>query len=429
MNRIGPLLLILAIGSHLPALAQPGVYQANSHTLFYLPMDSPNPIAPEGCSVVGGPPIAPIADRFGNPNKAIHASATGSPFDYFTIECTNTKIGSSSTQDRTVGYWIRMSQFPDGGICSDGCGYRHLTILATNNNNLGCDKYLVTEINNVHGFPDACRGGASGTGGEILSSTSIIDGNWHNLLFVFDNTAKTLTLYLDGVQNVQGSLPDPPDIPGAFQFVAGAENGSFALNGDLDDMWIEDQAWTPAQIENYIGVPPPSSLGSTATTSQNGFTQEPIDTATGNYFLSRTDLTVPGKGLAFAFTGTYNSLDTYSGPLGAGWTHSYNIVLTTNSGSGVVSIKEADGHQDSYTPSGGGTYSPAIPGLFDTLVGNSDGTFTLTRKNQTKFNFSAAGKLTSIVDRNGNSQTLTYGSSGNMASSQCRNTLTRTQIS
>ena len=145
-----------------------------------------------------------------------------------------------------------------------------------------------------------------------------------------------------------------------------------------------------------------------------GSTSEPINTATGNYYSSHSDIVAPGKGLTFNFTRVYNSLDSYSGPLGARWTHSFNVFLTVNGGS--VTVKEADGHTATFTPTGGGNYTVATAGVFDVLFQNADGTYTLTRKNQTVFNFSSAGMLTTIVDRNGNTQTLTYNGAGNLAS-------------
>jgi RHS repeat-associated protein len=156
-----------------------------------------------------------------------------------------------------------------------------------------------------------------------------------------------------------------------------------------------------------------STLGAGGSTNRSGFTQEPINTATGNYVYSHNDLTVPGKRLSFAFTRYYNSADSYSGPLGSGWTHSFNVFLST-AANGIVTVKEMDGHQDSFSPAVAGAYTAATPGLFDSLIGNADGTFTLTRRNQTKLTFSAAGKLTSVADRNGNAQALGYDGSGNL---------------
>jgi hypothetical protein len=163
---------------------------------------------------------------------------------------------------------------------------------------------------------------------------------------------------------------------------------------------------------SFNGVYSPSNqLGGAGTISQAGFSSEPVNTSTGNYVTSHTDLLVAGKGLSFIFTRYYNSLDTYSGPLGAGWTDSYNLILKQVGGQ--VVIKEGDGHEDVFNAMGSGNYSPQTPGLFDSWKMNADSSFTLTRKNQTKVNFSRLGQLQSIVDRNGNAQTLVY-SGGNL---------------
>jgi DNA-binding beta-propeller fold protein YncE/PKD repeat protein len=228
-----------------------GVYSPGSDTLFYLPLDGPTPIAPEACIVVGDPALVSITDRFGNASSAIHVGATGSPFDSFQIQCSNTKIASRANPSFTVGYWIRMSQLPNNGDCSIGCGYRTLTILSTNSDNGGCRKYVVTEIDNG-GVPDGCQGGINGNIGQFLSTTSIVDSKWHNLLWVFDNLNKVLTLYIDGIQNGTAPLPDTPFSPSNTQYLAGAENGSFALNGDLDDFWIEAHAWSPAEVSAFL---------------------------------------------------------------------------------------------------------------------------------------------------------------------------------
>src|SRR5438552_8258461 len=94
-----------------------------------------------------------------------------------------------------------------------------------------------------------------------------------------------------------------------------------------------------------------AGLGTTGTSANpvagnsitvNNTTTETVNTATGNSYVSFSDLVVSGSGLRFHFLRSYNSLDPYSGPLGAGWTHSYNIVLSVDN-SGAVTIKGADG--------------------------------------------------------------------------------------
>jgi RHS repeat-associated protein len=167
---------------------------------------------------------------------------------------------------------------------------------------------------------------------------------------------------------------------------------------------------------NYQSLPAnqtTADYGGSSTRNAAPFTSEPVNAATGNYYSTSTDLVVPGRGLSFAFTRSYNSADSYSGPLGVGRTHSFNVLLLQNA-DGSISIKDADGGIIGFAPSGGG-YIPSTPGVFDSLKQNTDGSFTLTRTNQTQFNFSTSGQLVSIIDRNNNTQSLSY-SGGSLTS-------------
>jgi YD repeat-containing protein len=173
---------------------------------------------------------------------------------------------------------------------------------------------------------------------------------------------------------------------------------------------------SPSSSYTAIQAPVATTFGSAGSTSNpTAFVAEPVNSATGSYYSSSADLAVGGRGLSFQFTRSYNSLDAYAGPLGQRWTHTYNVILVQNISSGFVTVKQSDGSTIVFASSGGGQYAPATPGLFDALVQNDDGSYTLTRKNQLRMNFSAVGQLTSIADRNGNTQLLTY-SAGNLIS-------------
>jgi RHS repeat-associated protein len=54
------------------------------------------------------------------------------------------------------------------------------------------------------------------------------------------------------------------------------------------------------------------------------------------------------------------------------------------------------------------------PGDFSTLAKNSDGTFTRTLKDGSKYQFNAQGLQTTVVDRNGNTTTYAYDGQGNL---------------
>src|SRR5438445_10930302 len=56
---------------------------------------------------------------------------------------------------------------------------------------------------------------------------------------------------------------------------------------------------------------------------------------------------------------------------------------------------------------GGNAYSPPV-GLHDNLVKNGDGTYTVWQPDGSRMNFDTTGRVTTIVNRNGNHLTLTY---------------------
>ena len=102
---------------------------------------------------------------------------------------------------------------------------------------------------------------------------------------------------------------------------------------------------------------------------------------------------------------TYNSQDTYVGPLGEGWSLNYDMRLTSLA-TKVVEMKVEDGRRDRYISSDGEEFVPP-PGVNATFVRNDD-SYTLTREDQTKYNFDDDGYLTSIVTSNDLTTTLTY---------------------
>jgi RHS repeat-associated protein len=106
--------------------------------------------------------------------------------------------------------------------------------------------------------------------------------------------------------------------------------------------------------------------------------------------------------------------------MGYGWTHSYNVFLFSQAG--VMFRYDGDGRITRYGLGPGGTFT-AAPGYFETLT-QTGGVFTITQKDQTKYTFQqipgtpflVSGpvyRLTQILDRNGNTTTLTY-SAGNL---------------
>lgn len=141
--------------------------------------------------------------------------------------------------------------------------------------------------------------------------------------------------------------------------------------------------------------------------NNNGLkSKDPINMGNGNYIYQHQDLIIPGRGLPFTITRSYNSMDVYNGPFGSGWTFNYNMNLEVT-GSGDVVVMKEDGRRDTYTLNADGTYSPPLS-VFDNLTKNQDNTYTLGVKGKIEYNFTPLGKLVNITDQNGNQISLTY---------------------
>ncbi len=146
------------------------------------------------------------------------------------------------------------------------------------------------------------------------------------------------------------------------------------------------------------------------TLSQAHKAGDPVDTASGAFTHSHTDIVIPGKGIPLEFTRAYNSQGAKGdGSLGFRWYHNYSWSLDFLTGTNI-NVNYPDGNVVTFTESGG-DYTPQT-GVFDTLVENGDDSFTYTTKAAVVFNFTSAGQLTSILDRNGNTTTVSYDGNG-----------------
>jgi len=129
---------------------------------------------------------------------------------------------------------------------------------------------------------------------------------------------------------------------------------------------------------------------------------DPVNTATGNYFYSRTDLEVPAPGVPFELTRFYNAQDLTMGTLGFGW--SYNLDIRAYSWGDLVYIKHGDGRIERFLSNGGGGYI-AQPGVYSTLT-LSGGVYSLLTREMIQYRFDGSGRLAAVVDRNGNTLTI-----------------------
>ncbi len=128
------------------------------------------------------------------------------------------------------------------------------------------------------------------------SNSSVIDGNWHHLLIVWDSKNNLIKLYTDGVltktntsinKNCYGNVGQPLTI-GCFPGYPGISDLSF-YNGLIDDIAIYNRALSEQEITNLYNGGSQSTIASTkvfvdapASVKQNDTLQLSISTETLN---------------------------------------------------------------------------------------------------------------------------------------------------
>ena len=142
---------------------------------------------------------------------------------------------------------------------------------------------------------------------------------------------------------------------------------------------------------------------------------DPVNTATGNFTESSTDISIAGRSYPLAFSRTYNSATAAtSGPLGYGWQLGLGMSLSGTNGN-PVTITQEDASTVDFTYSAG-TYTPLAPRYIAILTWNSaSSTWTFKRRNRDTYTFNSSGQLTQVTDLNGYQTTYSY-TGGNLSS-------------
>ncbi len=172
---------------------------------------------------------------------------------------------------------------------------------------------------------------------------------------------------------------DPTVYPGAIEKCDGKDND---CNGKLED-------GCQGCSKNSTNMGSSANLGS------------------GNLFHAQDIFSLP-KGLIITIS--YNSIDTYAGPLGKGWTHNYNMLITPQS-DGSIAFKGEDGNNTYFRQSSGTYYPDAKSDNTSYIIKNADGTYTQVTKEGIIYTFNTSGRVSAITDRNGNTSTLSYSGS------------------
>ena len=144
---------------------------------------------------------------------------------------------------------------------------------------------------------------------------------------------------------------------------------------------------------------------------------DPIETATGDFSESQTDISVGGLGVGLQLTRSYSALAAASatspGIFGYGWFSSFNDRLSFEEEGARITVERADGSTVPFTSDGKGNFDPP-PWSKDTLSGNAETGYTYKGASQIEYGFAPSGALQGVTDRNGNETTLAYTEAGRL---------------
>lgn len=139
----------------------------------------------------------------------------------------------------------------------------------------------------------------------------------------------------------------------------------------------------------------------------------PINLANGDVYMDETDVSIPGLGGGLTLTRAWNSLwpttqfNYRSGMFGPNWVSNFEERIFVGD-DGFIKYLHSDGNFWSFGFASS-SWLPAAPVNAPAVLTQNSTNWILTFKNGEKRLFSlVTGQLTSIVDRNGNTTTLTY---------------------
>ncbi|MFQ5505632.1 MAG: RHS repeat-associated core domain-containing protein, partial [Planctomycetota bacterium] len=138
-----------------------------------------------------------------------------------------------------------------------------------------------------------------------------------------------------------------------------------------------------------------------------------IDLATGSYTCFKQLIFVPAVRLPFSFSIGYCSSVADRGPLGRGWTHSYDWFVQRVPGE--LRVGRGDGRADYFEPQAGG-WVPRYKGVGSSVIEHADKSVRYVTPSGVFYEFSAAGRLDSIQDPSGNRVLLSYDPAGRLVS-------------
>lgn len=191
--------------------------------------------------------------------------------------------------------------------------------------------------------------------------------------------------------------------------------GSIALDGQVVSMRVE--LYGNPEINAPIDTPwqtiadvKPSEVSAGSNPAENSCpcsAADPVNTYTGAFWETATDLQLPGVGPSLMVGRTYSSVNRAAdGPFGYGWSAGYAAQVQTHT-DGSVTVLQENGATVDFAPQADGSYA-APDRVQATLTQNSSGGWTFTRRAVETLSFDSNGLLAGVADKSGNDVSLSY---------------------
>lgn len=137
---------------------------------------------------------------------------------------------------------------------------------------------------------------------------------------------------------------------------------------------------------------------------------DPVDTFTGNLFVTNSDLEDVGGAAGLSVVRSYNSTDPRTTSLGRGWRTQFDSTAV-ESGGGSATVTLHDGHRLVFPAGPGGSFGRP-GGETATLVRDADGSLRMRYADGSQILFDTSGRVEGLTDANGPSLSVVRNASG-----------------
>ena len=203
-----------------------------------------------------------VSDRYGNPNSAYSFDGSSSYIDV----PNNNSLNFSNNISFTISAWIKLN----------GSNTNYKGIVTKMDNSGNGYQFVVGNNSTPDVLAEEFSQGATGVG--VVGNQNLNDNNWHNVLFIADRNANTLSFYVDNVLDNQTSSANvsAANINNTVNMKIGVEWTMVDFfNGTIDDIKIYSKALTACDIDSLYNIPNPTTVGIADMTSASEFTIAP----------------------------------------------------------------------------------------------------------------------------------------------------------